>query len=164
MKILIACIATLLFYQSCQTKTEQSKEFKSFFNKCDELNIVYYSKGTFVFKTVDTSTIKNFTELISGDNDNELPDSSQRPQEQLIYKSKGKIFFTAYVFNHYDKKGILSDYVSYILQEKKCKHLLTYSTGMGIDEIYQHKINPTGNPWTGIDTTNFHYEDIKNNR
>jgi|SRR5665647_294101 len=58
MKILIACIATLLFYQSCQTKKEQNKELKSFFNKCDELNIVYYSKDTFVFKTVDTSTIK----------------------------------------------------------------------------------------------------------
>ncbi|MFT3702156.1 MAG: hypothetical protein QM802_07290 [Agriterribacter sp.] len=164
MKILIVCIATLLAYQSCKTKDEQSKELKSFLSKCDELNIVYYSKDTFVFKTVDTSTIKNFTELIFGGNDKELPDTSQRPQEQLIYKSKGEVLFNAYVFDHYNKKGILSDYVSYTLQNKKCKHLLTYKTGIAINEIYHHKINPVGNPWSVIDTTKFHYEDIKNNR
>ena len=164
MKILKACIVTLLFYQSCQSKYEQSNKLKSFFNKCDELNIIYYSKDTFVLKTVDTSTIKNFTELISEDNNNKLPDSSQQPQKQLIYKSKGEIFFTAYVFNYYDKKGILRDYVSYTLQEKKCNHLLTYRTGMEIDEIYNHKVNPIGNSRTCMDTTNGHYEDIKNNR
>lgn len=161
MKILSACIAVLLFYQSCQTKKEQSKELKSFFNKCDELNIVYYSEDTFIFKTLDTSTIKNFTELIFGDNDKKLPDTSQSRQEQLIYKTKGKVFFNAYVFKHYDPKGVLSDYVSYTLEDKKCKHLLTYTTGMGIDKIYYHKIDPVGNPWNDIDTTKFHYENIK---
>ncbi len=35
---------------------------------------------------------------------------------------------------------------------------------MGIDEIYYHKIDPVSNPWTNIDTTKFHYEDIKNIR
>ena len=164
MKILIGSIATLLFLQSCQTSKEQSIQIKSFFNNCDELNIVYYAKDTFVFKTVDTSTIKSFTELISGDNDNKLPDSSQRPQEQLIYKSKGQTFFTAYIFYDYDKKRVLSEYVSYTLKEKKYKHLITYRTGMGMSEIYEHKIDPVSNPWNGIDTTNYHYEDIKNNR
>ncbi len=119
MKILIACIATILFYPACQTKKDQSNELKLFFKKCDELNILYYSKDTFVFKTTDTSSIHQFTELIMGDNDNKLPDSSQRPEEQLIYKSGGKIIFTAFVFNHHNKKGNLSNYVSYTLQEKK---------------------------------------------
>ena len=164
MKILVVCTAALLFYQSCQSKGKQSSDLKSFFAKCDELNIVYYAKDTFVFKTVATSTIKNFTALISGENDKQLPDPSQRPGVQLIYKSKGKTFFNAYVFSTYDKEGISSDYVSYKLKEQQCKHLLTYRTGMGMDEIFQHKINPVGNPWTGIDTTDFHYEDIKSNR
>lgn len=160
-KIAIAFSATILFFQSCETNKEQSEELKLFFEKCDELNIVYYSKDTFVFKTIDTSTIYNFTGLITSDNDNNLQSLNARPEEQLIYKSKGEIFFTAYVFNHYNKKGNLSDYVSYILQSKKCKHLLTYRTGMGISEIYEHKFNPQGNPWTNLDTTKFHYEDMK---
>ena len=164
MKTLIVCLATLLFYQSCRTKTKQNEELKSFFSKCDELNILFYSKDTFVFKTIDTSSIHQFTELISGDNNNELPDSTKKVEEQLIYKSNGRVFFIAYVFNYYDKKGILNNYVSYNLQEKKCKHLLTYRTGMGIDEIYEHKVDPKGNPWTNVDSTKFHYEDQKNNR
>ena len=164
MKILIVFLSMLLFFLSCRPKYKQGKETKSFFDKCDELNFLYYAKDSFIFKTIDTSTIQDFTELISGDNDNQLPDSDQKPEQQLIYKSKGKTFFTAYVFNYSDQKGILGAYVSYTLREKKCKHLLTYRTGMGIDEIYHHKINPTGNPWTDIDTTNFHYEDIKNTR
>ena len=164
MKILLTCISTLLIFQSCKTKKEQSKELKSFFNKCDELNILYYAKDTFVYKTNDTASINNFTGLIDEDNDTELQDSSQRLQEQLIYKSKGKTFFSASVFSYFDKKGILTQYVSYILQARKYIHLLTYQTGMGIDWIYEHKINPIGNPWPNMDTSKFHYEDIKNHR
>jgi hypothetical protein len=158
MKLLLFSLMPILFYQSCDTKKEQSDGLKSFLSKCDELNIVYYIKDTFVFKTTDTSTIRNFTELISADNDTELPSSNSTAEEQLIYKSKGQIFFTAHVFNHYEPKGIRSDYVSYVLHAKMCKHLLTYSTGMAIDEIYEHKINPKDNPWTTADTAKYIYE------
>lgn len=96
MKILIACLGILLFYQSCKTKQEQSKELKLLFENCDELNIVFYAKDTFVFKTTDTSTIKKFTDLISKSND-DLTETCQAT-EKLIYKNNGQQMFTACKF------------------------------------------------------------------
>lgn len=84
MKILLLIIVTLLLFYSCRTKTEQPIEL----SRCDELNIVYFQKDTFMFKTNDTGTIKIFTELISEYNDN-FTDTCEIT-EQLIYKSQGK--------------------------------------------------------------------------
>ncbi len=53
------------------------------------------------------------------------------------------------------------NYVTYFLDSKMYRHRLTYRTGMGIDEIYSHKVGPQGNSWTGVDTTKSYYEDIK---
>ncbi len=87
-----------------------------------------------------------------------------RPAQKLIYKSDGKIIFTANVYDHVDKNGIQSPFVSYVLKQGKCNHLLTYQSGMGISEIYEHKVNPEGNPWTNVDTTKIIFEDLRNNR
>ena len=132
------------------------------FEKCDELNIVYYSKDTFVFKTLDTSSIKNFAGLITYDNEN-ITDTCE-VTEQLIFKSKGREIFSAQVSIENIKDTISCNYASYFLDAKLYRHRLTYRTGMGIDEIYWHKVDPEGNPWRGIDSSKFHYEDIKNNR
>jgi hypothetical protein len=102
MKNLLVIIVTLLVFQSCRTKTEQPKEL----SRCDELNIVYFQKDTFVFKTNDTGTIKNFTQLIFKYNEN-FTDTCEIT-EQLIYKSQGKQIFTAQV-----SRCNKSEYVTY---------------------------------------------------
>ena len=63
---------TLLFAASCQRKQGSSKKQQLLLKQCDELNIVYYSNDTFVFKTFDTSSIKNYTELITYQNENNI--------------------------------------------------------------------------------------------
>ena len=155
MKFLTVFFLSFLLLSSCQTK----KEHQLLLKDCDELDIVFFSKDTFVFKTFDTSTINNFVELIT--TDNETFTDTCEITEQLIFKNRGDQIFSAGV----STKNIKScNSVSYYLGSKIYKHKLTYRTGMGIDEIYWHKIDPQGNPWTGLDTTKFRYEDFKNNR
>ncbi len=88
MKFLLVIFTTLFLTQSCQTKQEQNNSSKSLVSQCDELDIVYYAKDTFVYKTVDTSAIKIFKELITF-NDEKLSDTCE-PSGQLIYKNKGQ--------------------------------------------------------------------------
>jgi hypothetical protein len=154
MKLLLAGLATLLVYQACDVpKREQSPELKSFFNECDEVNIVYFSKDTFVYETKDTFIINHFTELILGENDNKLPDPYKNPDVRLIYKKKTNAFFTANVFYHDNKEGVTSNYVTYVLQNKKYKHLLTYPTDMIIGDINSENINSPDTSQSNIDTT-----------
>ena len=162
MKFVLAVLMTLLFAQSCQTKQEQSKEQQLLLDQCDELNILYYSKDTFVFKTFDTSSIKKYAELITYKNESNI--DTCEVTEQLIFKNKGKQIFTAQVSTKNIRDTISCNTVTYFLNRKMYRHRLTYRTGMGIDEIYWHKVDPIGNPWTNIDSSKFHYEDIKNNR
>jgi hypothetical protein len=162
MKFLSAIFATLFLIQSCQTKHEQNKIRKLSLEKCDELNIVFYSKDTFVFKTFDTSSINNFAELITYDNEKGI--DTCETTEQLIFKNKGQQIFIAQVSTKNIRDTISCNNITYFFESKMYRHGLTYRTGMGIDEIYWHKVDPKGNPWTGIDSAKFHYEDIKNNR
>lgn len=161
MKFLLAGLMTLLFAASCQRKQGSSKKQQLLLKQCDELNIVYYSNDTFVFKTFDTSSIKNYTELITYQNENNI--DTCEVTEKLIFKNKGQQIFTAQVSTKNIRDTISCNTVTYILNEKKYRHRLTYRTGMGIDQIYWHKIDPIGNPWINFDTLKFHYEEIKNN-
>src|SRR5436190_5462586 len=153
MKILLARLTAALLNQSCQTSQEQNTGDDLLLDNCDELSIIFYGKDTFVFKTIDTSTIKNFTALISKNNEN-LIDSCQTT-EKLIYSSKGHEIFTAQVSVKNIKDSVDCNYITYYLGSKKYRHRLTYRTGMGMDEIYWHKINPQGNPRPGIEVQSF---------
>jgi hypothetical protein len=154
---LAICLVAFLLLDSCKTGHRQMEETKSALSKCDELKIIYYSEDdTFAFITTAPTTIKNFTDLIS------LRDESLSqtcpPTQKLIYNYKGYTIFTADVAVSLSKSATSCNYVMYSLDSKNYKHRLTYQTGMGIDEIYWHKVNPRENPWAGIDTTSFHYE------
>ena len=96
--------------------------------------------------------------------DNESFGDTCEITEQLIFKSKGKPIFSANVSTENIRDNISCNNVNYFLDSKMYKHRLTYQTGMGIDEIYWHKVNPQSNKWSGVDTTKFHYEPIKNYR
>ena len=162
MKILLSILTTLLITQSCQTKQEQNNYSKSLLKQCDELDIIYYTKDTFAFKTFDTSSIKNFAELITNDNESNI--DTCEATEQLIFKNKGQQIFIAQVSIKNIKDSSSCNYVAYSLDRKTYRHRLTYRTGMGIDEIYSHKVDPKNNPWTGVDSTKFQYEKRQNNR
>lgn len=154
MKFLLAVFMTLLFAHSCKTKQEPPKEQQLLLKQCDELNIVYYSMDTFVFKNFDTSSIKKYSELITYENENNI--DTCEITEKLIFKIKGQQIFTAQVSTKNIRDTISCNTVTYFLNKKKYRHRLTYRTGMGINEIYWHKVDPIGNPWTNFDTSKFH--------
>jgi len=162
MKFLLSILATIFLLQSCQTKQQQDNPSKSLVGQCDELDIVYYTKDTFAYKTIDTSAINFFKELITLDNE-KLSDTCETTG-QLIYKNKGQNIFVANFSTKNIKDSISCEYVTYNIDNKRYRHRLTYRHGMSIDEIYVHKVDPKGNPWTGVDSTKFNYEEIKNNR
>ena len=162
MKFLSAILATLFLLQSCGTKQKQNNSSKSLVRQCDELDIVYYTKDTFVYKTIDTATINFFKELVTLDNE-KLSDTCE-PTGQLIYKNKGQNIFIADVSTKNIKDSISCEYVTYNIDNKKYRHRLTYRHGMSIDGIYWRKVDPTGNPSVGLDTTKFKYQEKKNNR
>lgn len=124
----------LFFAQSCEPKQEQSKEKHLLLERCDELNILYYSKDTFVVKTFDTSSIKKYAELITYENESNIDTCAVT--EQLIFKNKGKQIFTAQVSIKNIRDTISCNTVRYFLNSKIYRHRLTYRTGMGIDAIY----------------------------
>lgn len=157
MKLLSAILATLFLLQSCQTK--QNNSSKSLVGHCDELDIVYYTKDTFVYKTIDTVAINFFKELVTSDNEN-LIDTCE-PTEQLIYKHRGQNIFIADLSTNNIKD---CEYVTYNIDNNRYRHRLTYRQGMSIDAIYWRKVDPNGNPSTGLDTTKFKYEQKKNKR
>jgi hypothetical protein len=134
MKILLGCLVTFFLTQSCQTKNERAKPFKSILKNCDQPEIVYYNNDTFTYKIIDTSEIKLFTELISGDN--ERLAAICQTTGQLIYKCKGQQIFTADLSMENFKDSISCNYVTYFLKSDMYRHRLTYRTGMSIDEIY----------------------------
>ncbi len=156
MKFLSAILMTLLSAQSCQTKQEQSKEQQLLVDQCNELNIIYYSNDTFVFKTFDTASIKKYAELITYENESII--DTCEVTEQLIFKNNGQQIFTAQVSTKNIRDTISCNTVTYFLKNKMFRHRLTYRTGIGIDEIYWHKVDPKRNPWTNIDSSKFHYE------
>jgi hypothetical protein len=162
MKFLASILATLFFLQSCQTRQQQTNSSKSVVGQCDELDIVYYAKDTFAYKTIDTASINFFKELITSDNE-KLSDTCE-PTGQLIYKNKGQNIFVADLSTKNIKDSISCEYVTYNIDNEKYRHRLTYRHGMSIDGIYWHKVDPKGNPWTDVDSTKFHYEEIKNSR
>jgi hypothetical protein len=156
-KVLPICLVAYLFLDSCKTGHSQREEVKSLLSKCDELKIIYYSENdTFAFLTTAPTTIKNFTDLISL-RDESLSQTCQ-PTQKLIYNNKGLTIFTADVAVSISKSVTSCNYVTYSWDSKNYKQRLTYQTGMGIDEIYWHKVNPAENPWPDSDTSRFHYE------
>lgn len=159
MKSSLVVLIALLFRQSCQTKQEQSKEQKLLLGQCDELNILYYSNDTFVFKTFDTSSIKKYIKLITFENESYIDTCGITGK--LIFKNKGQQIFTAQISIKNIRDTISCNNISYFFDKKTYRHRLTYQTGMAIDEIYWHKVDPIGNPWTNVDSSKFHYEDLK---
>ncbi len=151
----------LFLMLSCHTK-QQDRIRKLPLEQCDELNIVYYTKGTFVYKSFDLSTINVYSELLTYENET-LSDTCETTGK-LIFKNKGKEIITAQVSTINVKDSISCDYVTYLFDSKLYRHRLTYQTGMGIDGIYWHHVDPKGNPWNGVDSSKFHYEEIKRAR
>jgi hypothetical protein len=161
MKILSTLLLAFVLVQSCATKNE-AKQFSSIIKDCDELDIVYYTKDPFVYKTIDTAEINFFKELVTLDNE-KISDTCQSTG-QLIYKNKGQNILIADLSTKNIKDSISCEYVTYSINNKRYRHRLTYRHGMSIDAIYWRKVDPTGNPSTGLDTTKFKYKDYKNNR
>jgi hypothetical protein len=153
MKSLPVLLLSLLVINACRTK----KEHNLFAKGCDELHIVFL-KDSFQFQTFDAATIKNFVDCITMDNEN-FTDSCAITG-QLIYKNKGKQLFAAQFCTNNSKT---CNFISYMIDSKLYRHKLTYRAGMGIDEIYWHKVNAKQNPWPGVDTTKFRYDNLKNN-
>ena len=162
MKTLIICLGAFFLTQSCHTKSIRNKSFNAILEHCDELDIIYYSKDTFIYKTIDTSAIALFDELISEENE-KLADTCQITGE-LIYKNKGREIFTAQLSIVNIRDSISCDYVTYFVKSCLHRHRLTYRVGMSIDGIYWRKVDPLGNPSFGLDSTKFRYEEMKNNR
>lgn len=157
MKILLVFVLTLLLLQSCQNKSRQNHPITSNLIKLDELDIVFYTKDTFIYKTSDTSEINFFSDLIS--DDNEVLSDTCETTGQLIYKSKGEQKLVAKLSIMNVKDNISCDYITYLLNSKIHRHRLSYRAGMAIDGIYWRKIDPAGNPSTGLDSTKFRYEE-----
>jgi hypothetical protein len=110
MKFLSAFLATLFLLQSYQTKQEQNNSSKSLVGQCDELDIVYYAKDTFFYKTIDTAAINFFKELITADNEN-LSDICESTG-QLIYKNKGQNIYSADLSTKNIKDSISCEYIA----------------------------------------------------
>jgi len=134
---------------------------KTLLAQCDELDIIYCAKDGFVFSNFDSSSIRKYIELITFENDASIPDC--KADWKLIFKQKGKQLFAAEISTEKSKGSINCNAVRYKLDSKEYKHLLTYQVGMGIDNIYWHRYSPEKDSWIGIDTTKFHYEELKNN-
>ena len=162
MKFISAFFVIFLLIQSCETKPVQTKSAKSLVGQCDELDIIFYAKDTFVYKTIDTATINFFKELVTLENE-KLSDTCE-PSETIIYKSKGQNIFVADLSTKNIKDSISCEYVTYNIASRRYRHRLTYRHGMSIDGIFWRKVDPSGNPTIGVDTTKFKYEEIKNNR
>ena len=150
MRILLFSLITLIIIQSCQTKSEHNQKF-ILLNNCDELDIAFYGKDSFTYKTIDRGTINLFVELISSDSE-KISDTCGATGE-IIYKSKGQKIFEAQISTTDRKPGC--EYVTYILNTKRYRHRLTYRQGMAIDEIYWEKVDPMGNLSTGRDRTKY---------
>lgn len=124
--------------------------------QCDELDIVYYSKDTFVYKTTDTSGINFFKELITSENE-KLRDTC-KPTGKLVFKNKGIEILDA---NLAIGDSVGCQYVTYSIKNKMHGHRLTYRQGMALDGIYWRKVDPKSNPSTGLDTSKYRYEEYK---
>lgn len=151
-------LALLSIIQSCNLKSGHNKMQKILLEECDELNIIYYGKDSFVFKDFDSSHIRNYIDLITLDNDTSIPDCDATGR--LIFKHKGQRQFAAEISIKDINDSLRCNNVKYQLNSKEYRHFLTYQTGRGIDEIYWHRVNPQNNPWTGVDSSKFHYEDL----
>jgi hypothetical protein len=146
---------SLILFLMLSCKTERRKLP---IEHCDELNIVYYGKNPFVFKSFDPSTINFYTELLTYENET-LSDTCETTGK-LIFKNKGKEIIIAQVSTINVKDSISCDYVTFLFDSKLYRHRLTYQTGMGIDGIYWHKVDPKANPWNGVDSSKFRYEEL----
>ncbi len=130
---------------------------------CDEFQIVYYTKDTFLYKTIDTSAIKFFSEFISGENEN-VHDTCE-PTGQFTFKNKGQEILKAEITTINIKDSISCEYVTYYINSKRIRQKMTYRIGMLIDQIYWQKVDTKGNPISSeADTSKFKYESYKNNR
>ncbi|MGC4034956.1 MAG: hypothetical protein QM764_03270 [Chitinophagaceae bacterium] len=160
MRVLIVFFIVSLTTQSCTTRWRQNKKLKAILKNCDEVDIIYLNtENSFVFKTTDSFSINDFVELLTVKKEN-LPDTC-KVTERLVYKNNGKEIFSAQISDIDEGCG----FVLYTFNTVRYKHLLTYRTGMGINEIYWHKKNPQKNPWpVDFDTAKFHYVDLKDYR
>lgn len=148
-------------FQSCQTEQEPNLFAKKILAPCDELDIIYYAKDTFVYKTTDTASINFFQKLITSEN--ETLNNTCPTTGQLTYKNEGKNILKADSSTVNIKESISCQYVTYLINNKQYRHRLTYRHGMSIDPIYWEKVGPAGNP-PDYDTTKSRYEDYKNSR
>jgi len=153
-KLFITSIAIVALIPSCNTKPGRNKMQKMLLAQCDELDIIYYAKDSFVFKNFDPALFRKYIELITFENDASTSDC--QPDGRLIFKHKGTQLFAADVST--EDRNCTN--VKYKLDSKEYRHRLTYQTGMGMDQIYWHRVNPQKNPWIGFDTSKFHYEDL----
>jgi hypothetical protein len=154
-----AIFTFVLVTTSCQTKQGPNGIRELVLNQCDELNIIYYSSGCFVFKTIDSITIKDFADLITYEQET-FTDACETTAK-LIFKIKGREIFTAQISTSNKGGPISCNYITYLFESKIYRHRLTYRTGMGISEIYWHYIDPKGNPWKVADSTKFYFEGMK---
>ena len=151
-----------IFFCSCLTRQKKENEILPLLEKCDEFQIIYYAKDTFLYKTIDTSAIKFFCEFISAENEN-INDTCE-PTGQLIFKNKGQEIIKAEMTTVNIKDSISCQYVTYYINSQRIRQKMTYRIGMSIDQIYWGKVDPKGNPISSeADTTKFKYEAKKNN-
>jgi hypothetical protein len=158
-RLLFVFIASVALTQSCKRKPAKSDMQKLLIAQCDELDIIFYTKDSFVFKNFEPSSIKKYIELITFQN--EVSDADCEITERIIFKQKGRQLFTAEISTKGNNDTVSCNSVKYQLDSKEYCHRLTYQTGMGIDEIYWHRVDPQGNPWSGIDTAKFYYESLR---
>jgi hypothetical protein len=158
LKYLFALLAITSLIQSCGTKPRPNDLQRLLLEQCNELDIIFYTKNGFIFKDYDSSTIKNYIGLITLDNDNSVPDC--KATEKLVFKHNDQELFSADIATNGKIGNISCNAVKYQLNSRWYRHQLTYQTGMGIDQIFWHRVNPQGNPWVGVDSSKFHYEDL----
>lgn len=121
--ILLPIVVLTNLMMSCNPKGGKNEMQKTLIARCDELDIIYYTKDSLVFRIFNKSTIKKYIEMIKYDNDPSI--SNFEANGRLIFKQKGKQLFTVDISTEDNKENISVKIARYKIGSKEYKHLLT---------------------------------------
>jgi hypothetical protein len=161
MRFFPSLFLTLLLFQSCSQKNDNTQGFQSV-KSCNEVTMIYYNHNdTLRYNTNDTTEITILTELISGRQDR-IGDSC-KPAGRLIFKSQGENIFTAEFSTTDTNEEYECNFVVYNSGDKMYKHKLTYRAGRLIDEILWSKLR-SSTLKINADSIKFYKDTVKKSR